>query len=689
MTGQPWAETSSQPLLQALGQPLSQEPCQQLPQAPDQRVSFLLCDLLLRDAWVTVDGLCARLYVSRGTVTGDLKQVERVVGAYGLGLERRPYRGVRVRGPERLRRLCLARLADHADKSQGAMLSTFYQAVDAVLGCGCGTAGEKTTAPDAMAQAEAEKRALASATASHRWATLPSTGSLPGESEHGGADEGASAWASIARGLDAVLAREGVRVYAALRRPLTVRVAIALARVRLGRCLGEDDAAAEGRAESAAADAEGRPAGAHSDEAPAPDPRHDVPAGTPARAPARAVRDLGRALGFSLPPAEIAALATCLTAAQLAEDIQPEDIPADAVALSHAMLEAMWRAFRFDFRADEDLVRRLSQHAGPLLARRLCGMELDSPFAADMPARCPLAWALAQVAASALTEPSFAAYAPLAAQRLPVVSVGETAQLALLFAMALERQRAEAPRRNVAVVSALGGAEAGLVVHALRRDFGAYVGTITLCGVFDAEDLDFSDIDYAFAAASVRDAVPVPVLDTAAVLDVSRAEEVRAFLRGDAGGDSDVPALNVCLQIGPLKAGDKNAALRALVAQGAEAGMLTASVARKDADAAGLGGRAPCGSVRIGSQTALAYFGRPGCSAALVVGALEQPLAWDVGGPAVQLVALLQSPERSTHAFRAFLARLCRLLADNRAVARLRADPRQETLTRLLQRARA
>ena len=79
-----------------------------IPQAREERVAYLLNDLLSRSTWITLDELSEMLFASRSVITGDLKQVERTLEAYGLSLARRPHYGVRVEGSELARRLCLA-----------------------------------------------------------------------------------------------------------------------------------------------------------------------------------------------------------------------------------------------------------------------------------------------------------------------------------------------------------------------------------------------------------------------------------------------------------------------------------------------------------------------------------------------------------------------------------------------------
>ncbi len=75
---------------------------------PDDRVAYLINDLLERTDWIKVNELCRDLHVSRPTISADLKQAEEKLSSFGLSVERRPCYGIRVTGDEMARRLCLA-----------------------------------------------------------------------------------------------------------------------------------------------------------------------------------------------------------------------------------------------------------------------------------------------------------------------------------------------------------------------------------------------------------------------------------------------------------------------------------------------------------------------------------------------------------------------------------------------------
>jgi len=78
------------------------------PSTPEERVSFLLGELISRRTWITIDALADLMFCSRRTVSNDLKAVEGRLRAFGLELEKRPHYGIRIVGTEMERRVGLA-----------------------------------------------------------------------------------------------------------------------------------------------------------------------------------------------------------------------------------------------------------------------------------------------------------------------------------------------------------------------------------------------------------------------------------------------------------------------------------------------------------------------------------------------------------------------------------------------------
>lgn len=79
----------------------------EIPSTSDERVPFILAYLLNRIEYIKLDDLCQFMYVSRNTLSSDLKKVEYILSVYNMKLERRPNYGIRVMGNEFDKRTCL------------------------------------------------------------------------------------------------------------------------------------------------------------------------------------------------------------------------------------------------------------------------------------------------------------------------------------------------------------------------------------------------------------------------------------------------------------------------------------------------------------------------------------------------------------------------------------------------------
>jgi len=78
-----------------------------LPNSSEDRVSYLIDDLLYEKDYVYMDDLCDRLSVARNTLSTDLKKAEQIFYRYHLKIERRPNYGMRIVGKEADKRTCI------------------------------------------------------------------------------------------------------------------------------------------------------------------------------------------------------------------------------------------------------------------------------------------------------------------------------------------------------------------------------------------------------------------------------------------------------------------------------------------------------------------------------------------------------------------------------------------------------
>lgn len=80
-----------------------------IPTTAEERARFILSYLLEHNDYIKLEELSELLYISRNTVTADLKQVEELLKQYRLTIRRRPNYGIRLEGGELDRRLCIAK----------------------------------------------------------------------------------------------------------------------------------------------------------------------------------------------------------------------------------------------------------------------------------------------------------------------------------------------------------------------------------------------------------------------------------------------------------------------------------------------------------------------------------------------------------------------------------------------------
>ncbi|MFD1445524.1 BglG family transcription antiterminator [Oceanobacillus profundus] len=77
-----------------------------IPSHPGDRVKYLIESLLLSSDYIKIEELEQKLFISRSTLQGDLKNVRKILEVYNLKLINRPYYGLKVIGDETKIRYC-------------------------------------------------------------------------------------------------------------------------------------------------------------------------------------------------------------------------------------------------------------------------------------------------------------------------------------------------------------------------------------------------------------------------------------------------------------------------------------------------------------------------------------------------------------------------------------------------------
>ena len=406
------------------------------------RAAYLLNDLLMRNDWITLDDLAGILFVSRATISNDLKRIEPELAKRGLTIEKRPHYGIRVAGSEMARRLCLA----------GVVV--------------------RELATNSAEEADSLE---------HRLEPLMS---------------------SLSTTVDQVLCDEKFPINSFSFQNLLVHLGISLMRIQDENYVPLDST---------------------------------LPADIAGTREYEVAKKIAVAIeadhGCTLPECEVAYIAIHLAGKRVlgagsSSDSERIAISDETFEIVSRMLDVVWQSFRFDFHNDVELRMNLARHIMPLSVRLTYNLHLDNPILHDIKKRYPLAYSMATDASVVLAE-----------EYGVMPSEAERGYIALAFALALERQKTEAPRKRLLVVCASGAGSARLLAYKMEAEFGDQVDSITTCNVMQVPHVDFSNIDYVVTTVPLPCEVPAPVREVTLFLDDSDRRQVRSMLEhGDRSG---------------------------------------------------------------------------------------------------------------------------------------------------------
>lgn len=327
------------------------------------------------------------------------------------------------------------------------------------------------------------------------------------------------------------------------------------------------------------------------------------------------------------------------------------------------MLEMVWNAFHFDFRNDLELRMNLARHIVPLSVRLRYRMRIDNPLLSDIKQRFPVAYSMALESSCILAE-----------EYGNALSEDEVGYIALAFALAIERQKSERPRKNILVVCASGQGSARLLEWRYRQEFGTWLDRIETCDVAHVASRDLTGIDYVFTTVPLERKLPVPVREVKYFLDDEDVNSVRRILSGEAAAAAPLAAyFDERLFLGALDAEDKDGALDALCARVAEVhdvpGDFRALVQRREELA----------QTCFGNLVAMPHPVTPVTTSTFVaVAVLNHPVSWN--GQEVRAVFLVSVSSLRDQKLDAFYRGMARLLTSREAIQKLVSNPDFATL---------
>ena len=375
-----------------------------------------------------------------------------------------------------------------------------------------------------------------------------------------------------------------------------------------------------------------------------------------------------RELAVELPEEEIGYIAIHLAGKQTlytpGSDTDANLVISDEVwNVVSRMLEMVWNAFHFDFRNDLELRMNLARHIVPLSVRLRYRMRIDNPLLSDIKQRFPVAYSMALESSCILAE-----------EYGNALSEDEVGYIALAFALAIERQKSERPRKNILVVCASGQGSARLLEWRYRQEFGTWLDRIETCDVAHVASRDLTGIDYVFTTVPLERKLPVPVREVKYFLDDEDVNSVRRILSGEAAAPAPLAAyFDGRLFLGALDAEDKDGALDALCARVAEVhdvpGDFRALVQRREELA----------QTCFGNFVAMPHPVTPVTTSTFVaVAVLNHSVSWN--GQEVRAVFLVSVSSLRDQKLDAFYRGMARLLTSREAIQKLVSNPDFATL---------
>lgn len=330
------------------------------------------------------------------------------------------------------------------------------------------------------------------------------------------------------------------------------------------------------------------------------------------------------------------------------------------------MLECIWDSYHFDFRGDLELRMNLARHIVPLAVRLKYRMHIDNPLLADIKERFTLAYSMALDSSVILAEHY--------GSRL---SDDEIGYIALAFALALERQKSEAPRKNILVVCASGQGSAKLLEYRYRQEFGALVEKIVTCDASHIDSIDMTGIDYVFTTVPLHRALPVPVREVSFFLDADDMHDVREILAGANVTGDLAPYFSADLFVSDIVAADKNEVISILCEQAA------AFRSVPDEFKQLVMRREDLAQTSFGNQVAMPHSVKAVTDETFVcVGLLREPVEWN--GQAVRAVFLVSVSKAKDKKLDRFYRSMAKMLTSKEAIQELVDNQRWGTVVKLL-----
>lgn len=382
-----------------------------LPADAQERVQYILAYLLNRENYIKLDDMCDFMYISRSTLTSDLKKAEYILNKHDLKLERRPNYGIKVQGDEFHKRICLA---DSVVKWNGFHISELKKQQEIKI------IGEILLGISQKYQIQISEISFESLVV-HIYISL----------------------GRIHRNCQVEMKKEQL---ASKLRERTFEIAEKIA------------------------------------------------------------KELSCQLNTDFTESEILYLALHLETKIYSGSRKGENIviSSEIDELVVKMIQLVFTEFRIDLRDNFEIRMLLNQHIVPMDIRIQYGIPLKNPILDQIKREHSLAYTIATGSCTVLKEHY--------GKDIPEDEIG---YLAVIFALALAKQKEQIQKKNIVLVCMSGKSSSQLFIYRYKKSFEKYVDHIYDCNIFDLEYFDFAgkNIDYLFTTVPIQIPVPVPVFE--------------------------------------------------------------------------------------------------------------------------------------------------------------------------------
>lgn len=194
----------------------------------------------------------------------------------------------------------------------------------------------------------------------------------------------------------------------------------------------------------------------------------------------------------------------------------------DIDQLVMGMLDSVESSMNIHLKENLELRMMLNQHMAALDIRLRYHIPLANPQRDEIRNQYLMAYTVAVQASMVLTE-----------RYQREIPDDEIAYLAIIFALALEKQRQGAAHEklNILIVCGSGKSSARLLEQKYLQEFGQYIGRLSICDRTGLSSVDFRQIDYIFTTIPIEQPVPRPILQIGLFLERTDRENVHRILR--------------------------------------------------------------------------------------------------------------------------------------------------------------